>query len=71
MVSLIIGWEKFYWQELIGFILLVMGTLVYNEIVILPIEALSKNTRERILEREGKTTVAQEGQNPQYMASSP
>lgn len=32
-ISLMIGWEKFYWQELIGFILLVGGTLVYNEIV--------------------------------------
>jgi hypothetical protein len=36
VISLMLKWEKFYWQELIGFFLLVSGTLVYNEIVQLP-----------------------------------
>jgi multidrug transporter EmrE-like cation transporter len=36
MVQLILGKEKFDWLQLIGFILLVIGTLVYNEIVVVP-----------------------------------
>jgi hypothetical protein len=72
MISLAIGWETFYWQELIGFFLLVMGTLVYNEILILPFEFLNKNTKEMINKREGKhSSFANKGQNPDYMSSSP
>lgn len=51
VISLIIGWEKFYWQELIGFFLLVCGTLVYNEIIMLPCELMNKNTKLNIIRR--------------------
>jgi len=34
--SVCIGWEKFHWLQLIGFIILTIGTAVYNEIIILP-----------------------------------
>jgi hypothetical protein len=37
--------ENFVWLELIGFILLVIGTLVYNEILILPFWGFDKNTK--------------------------
>lgn len=43
--SLILGWESFIWLELIGFIFLVSGTLIFNEIVIVPWEWFSKNTK--------------------------
>mmetsp|Transcript_11349 Transcript_11349/g.15267 ORF Transcript_11349/g.15267 Transcript_11349/m.15267 type:complete len:350 (-) Transcript_11349:262-1311(-) len=37
LVSLALGLEKdFYWQSIFGFIFLVFGTLVYNEVVVLP-----------------------------------
>ena len=36
MTSLAFGWEVFLWQELIGFVILVFGTVVYNEVLILP-----------------------------------
>jgi hypothetical protein len=36
MVFLALGQEKFLAGELAGFFLLIMGTLVYNEIVTLP-----------------------------------
>jgi len=39
------GWEKFIWLELIGFVLLVSGTLIFNEIVVVPWEWFSKNTK--------------------------
>jgi len=71
LISLMIGWENFYWQQLIGFLLLVMGTLVYNEIVILPWEPFSKNTKVNILKREGKKSITKEGENPEYMGVSP
>ena len=72
MISLAIGWETFYWQELIGFFLLVAGTLVYNEILILPFEYFNYNTKEMINKRQGKiSSFADKGQNVDYMSSSP
>lgn len=71
-ISLILGWEKFYWQELVGFFLLVCGTLVYNEIIILPCELLNKNTKVNIIKRQGALeTFRQDGKNPDYMSTSP
>lgn len=46
------GQEKFLWGELAGFFLLVMGTLVYNEIIVVPIEFFNKNTKANIALRE-------------------
>ncbi|CAG9321013.1 unnamed protein product [Blepharisma stoltei] len=34
--SMAVGWEQFEWLQLIGFALLVIGTTVYNEVLILP-----------------------------------
>jgi hypothetical protein len=45
LVSLYLGWENFYIGELFGFLLLVIGTLVYNEIFVVPIACLSRNTK--------------------------
>lgn len=71
-ISLMIGWEKFYWQELIGFILLVVGTLVYNEIIELPCNLLNRNTKMKLLRKQGALdTFRQDGKNPDYMSSSP
>jgi hypothetical protein len=72
VISLMLKWEKFYWQELIGFLLLVCGTLVYNEILILPWGFLNKNTKINIIKRQGQIdTFRQDGNNPDYMNSSP
>ena len=35
MSSFVFG-EDFYWQEAFGFVFLVFGTLIYNEILVLP-----------------------------------
>ena len=45
------GKEDFLWAELGGFFLLVGGTLVYNEIVVLPIAFFSKNTKREMRKR--------------------
>lgn len=74
--SLILGWESFLALELIGFILLVVGTLVYNEIVIIPIGFMSRNTRvimknrEAEEERAGGSVNLDEGAM-NYVATSP
>ena len=44
--------EIFYWEQLIGFIILVFGTLVYNEIVVLPFCGFNLWTKDAIAERE-------------------
>ena len=44
--------ESFHWLQLIGFIILVAGTLVYNEIIIVPYFGFDKNTRVAIEARK-------------------
>jgi hypothetical protein len=46
--------EDFHWLQFIGFILLVCGTLVYNEIVTLPFWNLDYYTRVNIAKRAQK-----------------
>jgi hypothetical protein len=50
--AILIGQEHFDRFEFIGFLILVAGTLVYNEIVVIPIEAFRRNTRERLEQME-------------------
>ena len=51
--------EHFYWLQLVGFVLLVLGTLIYNEIVELHFWNLDYYTRTNIAERN--KIKAQEG----------
>ena len=44
LVFLSTGEEKFMWLELFGFILLTLGTIIYNEIVEVPIDFMKRNT---------------------------
>lgn len=45
IISLSLGWECFLYGQMIGFIVLVIGTLIYNEIVVVPHEWFSRNTK--------------------------
>jgi len=74
--SLILGWEEFLGWELVGFVLLVLGTLIYNEIWIVPIDFMKHNTREEMKNREAleeKTGVDDllNEEKINYMSSSP
>jgi uncharacterized membrane protein YoaK (UPF0700 family) len=51
-VFLALGKEKFLAGELFGFALLVTGTLVYNEIIEVPLTFMSKNTKSNLAKRE-------------------
>ena len=53
-MSCILGLEPFHWQAIIGFVFLSFGTLLYNEILVLPFWGLDQNTKEKIAERDGK-----------------
>lgn len=51
-VSVGVGWENFLPLELLGFAMLVGGTLIYNEIVIVPIGFMSYWTNREINKRK-------------------
>lgn len=51
-VFLMLGKEKFLAGQLVGFAILLFGTLVYNEIIEVPIEFMNYYTKANIEERE-------------------
>ena len=54
--------ESFHWLQLLGFLVLVLGTLIYNEILILPFWGFDKNTKVAKEERLGQErNIATEG----------
>jgi len=58
-VFLLLGKEKFLAGQLFGFAILLFGTLVYNEIIEIPIEFMSYNTKANIEIREAKRKYEQ------------
>jgi hypothetical protein len=67
--------EHFKVLQLAGFLLLVLGTLVFNEIVILPFLGFDKNTKAAIAMREKEAhgfldNSGNKGETA-YMAASP
>ena len=46
--------ETFHWLQLLGFILLVIGTLIYNEILVFPCWGFNTNTKEAKAARDEK-----------------
>jgi hypothetical protein len=33
MVSLYLGWERFSWVQVIGFVVMVLGTFIFNDVI--------------------------------------
>ena len=46
--------EAFHWEAIFGFALLVLGTLMYNEIMVVPCLGFDQNTKEKKQERAAK-----------------
>ena len=44
--------ETFSWLQLLGFSILILGGLIYNEIIVLPFWGFAENTKEAIKKRE-------------------
>lgn len=58
--------------EALAFVLLVFGTLIYNEILILPCEFMNKHTKAKLAKLEGSDDEAlQSIRDMNYMATSP
>ncbi|ORX54880.1 integral membrane protein [Piromyces finnis] len=47
MISLYLGWETFNWFQVLGFIVLIYGTFIFNGIINLPFQLVGKNDRDR------------------------
>ena len=71
VMSVLLGLETFHWQAIIGFVFLVFGTLLYNEILVLPIFGFDQNTKEAIAAREGLASTGRKMQDAGYMGLSP
>ena len=78
VVQLATGAERFDPLQLVGFIFLVAGTLVYNEIVIIPWMGFDKNTKAARAKREKEEKMGGSGShrnsiddNNTYQAVSP
>ena len=46
--------ETFSWLQLLGFFILILGSLIYNEILVIPFCGCEKNTKEAIKKRQQK-----------------
>ena len=52
--------ETFKWLQLLGFSILILGSLIYNEILILPFWGFNANTKEAIKKREKRKKLTNE-----------
>jgi hypothetical protein len=34
--SMMLGWEIFLWEQMIGFFIMAVGTMIYNEVLVIP-----------------------------------
>ena len=50
--SCLLGLEVFHWEEIFGFVFLVFGTLLYNEIIVLPFCGFDQYTKEKLEQRD-------------------
>lgn len=66
VMSCLLGLEDFHWESIFGFVFLVFGTLVYNEIIVLPFLGLDQNTKEKLAARAGT-----DKRDASYMNTSP
>ena len=66
VMSCLLGLEPFHWESIFGFVFLVFGTLMYNEILIIPFWGFDQYTKEKLEEREGAKKRDQT-----YMNTSP
>jgi drug/metabolite transporter (DMT)-like permease len=72
ILSVLLGLESFVPWEIPGFILLICGTLMYNEIVVIPYFGYDQWTKDAIANRKGATDRAsQKEADANYIATSP
>ena len=52
--------ETFDWKQLVGFVILVFGSLIYNEILVFPCGGFDQNTKEAIKKRNNQVNQEEE-----------
>jgi len=52
--ELAIGWQKFSWLQLSGFVVMVAGNFIYNEILELKFLGLNKNLKKYIQKNDSQ-----------------
>lgn len=70
VLSVLLGLESFVPLEIPGFIVLAFGTLLYNEIIVIPFLGFDQNTKDAIAKREGEE-AAGGTRDSTYVGSSP
>lgn len=66
IIMISVGKEKFIMGELLGFVLLVLGTLIYNEIIEIPIEFFNRYTKRNIAAREAAQNQEKKLEKPSF-----
>ena len=62
--------EEFHYLQLIGYIFIVLGTIIYNEILVIPFCNLDYNTIDKREEREIKKAEEEEESENLYISTS-
>jgi hypothetical protein len=57
IVSLGLGWESFKWLQVLGFVLLVYGTFLFNDVVRSPLESWGRRTEAPLLRADEDVEV--------------
>lgn len=69
------GHERFIWLELVGFVMLVFGTFVFNEILVLPCLGFNMFTKDALAKNqvtdEEKESLIESDDNAGYKSNSP
>ncbi len=72
ILSVLLGLESFVPWEIPGFVLLICGTLMYNEIVVIPYLGYDQWTKDAIAKRKNSDSRAgAREQDQNYIATSP
>jgi hypothetical protein len=71
ILSCLLGLEAFLPLEIPGFILLITGTLLYNEIIVFPYLGFNQYTKDALAKQDGSDKRAGARLDQDYMATSP
>ena len=63
-VSMLLGWEHFIWLQLVGFVFLTVGMLMFNEVLVIKFWGYEKGTKEYLarMKTEGEVSLMKTGE---------
>jgi len=57
LICMAIGWENFFWEQLLGYLILAGGSVIYNHIILIP-QLQPPKTHDEIIDSEAYTSDA-------------